>query len=278
MSTSRSHVIIGNGIAGVTAAEILRREDPACAITIIADDPFPAYYRPALKDFLGGRLPAEKLWARPATFYQQQHIRFIAARVTGIQPSQHSIQLHNGKTVRYQTLLLANGARSRTLSCPGLDLAGVSTLRTVADYQEILRSLEHVNRVVVSGSGTLALESAETLRHAGYQITHLLRGKFLWSEVLDAVASDMVLQEERRDGIDARTEEEIAQIVGKNGQVSGVVTTQGKHIPCELVLIAIGIDPLIDFISQSGIACGRGVKVDSQLLHRQNQARYLCSR
>src|SRR5258708_29438921 len=73
----------------------------------------------------------------------------------------------------------------------------------------------------------------------------------------------MVLQEERRDGIDVRTEEEIAEIVGKNGQVVGVITSRGERIPCEMVLIAIGIEPLIDFIRASGIVCGRGVKVDN---------------
>lgn len=264
-SISQSFVIIGNGIAGITAAEVLRAEDPTCAITIVADDPFPAYYRPALKDFLGGRLPEEKLWARPATFYQQHQIRFIPARVTDIYPSQHMIQLHDGQTIRYHKLLLANGARSHTLSCPGLNLAGVSTLRTVADYQEVLRRLGSARRVVVSGSGTLALESAEALRHMGLQVTHLLRGKHLWSEVLDPVASEMVLREEQRDGVDVCIEEEITQIVGKNGQVSGVITTRGKHISCELVLIAIGIEPLVDFIRKSGIACERGVKVDSQM-------------
>ncbi|TMD47036.1 MAG: NAD(P)/FAD-dependent oxidoreductase [Chloroflexi bacterium] len=263
MGQQQSFVIIGNGITGVTAAEILRAEDAACSITIVADDPFPAYYRPALKDYLGGRLPEEKLWARPATFYQEQHIPFLPGRIVGINASQSFAQLQNGKRIGYDSLLLANGARPRSLSCPGLNLAGVSTLRTVADYQEILRRLEHVNRMVVCGSGTLALESAETLRHRGYQVTHLLRGNTLWSEVLDPVASDMVLQEERRDGIDVRTGEEISEIVGKNGQVSSVITTRGERIPCELALIAIGIEPLIDFIRASGIACGRGVKVDN---------------
>jgi len=263
MGTQQTYIIVGNGISGVTAAEILRAEDTTCAITIIADDPFPAYYRPALKDFLGGRLPEERLWARPATFYQDQGIRFIPGRVVGINIMQHFVQLHNGKNIGYSKLLLANGARPRALSCPGLNLAGVSTLRTVADYQEILRRLSNVNRVLVCGSGTLALESAETLRHRNYQVTHLIRGNTLWSEVLDPIASDLVLQEERRDGIDVRTGEEIAQIVGKHGQVSGVITTHGEHISCEMVLIAIGIEPEIDFIRASGIACGRGVKVDN---------------
>lgn len=262
-SKQRSYVVIGNGIAGITAAEILRSEDATSSISIVADDPFPAYYRPALKDFLGGRLPEEKLWARPTTFYQDQRIRFIPGRVVGIRPAQHLIHLQNSKTLPYQQLLLANGARPRTLSCPGLDLQGVFTLRTLADYQAILQHLEHVRRVVVCGSGTLALESAETLHHCGYQVTHLLRGNRLWSEILDPVASDMVLQEEQRDGIDVRTSEFVAKIVGKRGKVQGVITTGGTHLPCELVLIAIGIEPMLDFIRVSGIACGRGVKVDS---------------
>src|SRR5216684_2919490 len=263
MGTQQSYVIIGNGITGVTAAEILRAGDPSSSITIVADDPLPAYYRPALKDFLGGRLPEEKLWARPATFYQEQRIRFIPGRVVGINTQQRFLQLQNGKRISYSQLLLANGARPRALSCPGLNLAGISTLRTVADYQEILRRLADVNRVVVCGSGTLALESAETLRNRDYQVTHLIRGNTLWSEVLDLVSSDMVLQEERRDGIDVRTGEEIAEIIGQNGQVSGVITTHGEDIPCEMVLIAIGIEPVIDFIRAGGITCGRGVKVDN---------------
>jgi NADPH-dependent 2,4-dienoyl-CoA reductase/sulfur reductase-like enzyme/pSer/pThr/pTyr-binding forkhead associated (FHA) protein/Fe-S-cluster-containing hydrogenase component 2/CRP-like cAMP-binding protein len=263
MSTQQSYVVIGNGITGITAAEILRAEDPSCAITIIADDPLPVYYRPALKDYLSGRLPEEKLWARPATFYQEQRIRFIPASVIGINVTQHSVLLHTGKSVRYSKLLLATGARPATLSCPGLNLAGVSTLRTVTDYQQIVQDLHNVKRIVICGSGTLAIESAEILQNRGYQITHLIRGTTLWSEVLDPVASDMVLQEERRADVDVRIQEEIAEIVGKNGRVSHVVTKQGKHIPCEMLLIAIGIEPVTDFMRACGIACGRGVQVNN---------------
>jgi NADPH-dependent 2,4-dienoyl-CoA reductase/sulfur reductase-like enzyme/pSer/pThr/pTyr-binding forkhead associated (FHA) protein len=263
-----TYVIVGNGIAGVTAAEILRTEDAAAHITVIADDPFPVYYRPALKDYLAGRVREDRLWARPTSFYQDHRIRFLPERVVDIRPEQHVIQLQNGRQVGYGRLLLANGARASTLTCPGVHLVGVTTLRTVADYQAVLSRLSVVRRVVVSGSGTLALETIETLRHRGYAVTHLLRRRTLWSEILDPIASDLVLQQERRDGVDVRLEEEIAEIVGEplqggqGGQVSGVVTTRGEHIPCEMVLIAIGIDPIIDFIRQSGIACGRGVRVD----------------
>lgn len=257
-----SYLIVGNGIAGATAAEVLRSADRNSTISIIADDPSPVYYRPALKDFLGGHIPRKKVWARPNTFYQKHHIRFIPGRAAIISPHEHFIQLQNGEQHRYDKLLLANGARPRQLDCPGANLAGVSTLRTVADYQEILRRLPTASRIVICGSGTLALESAEMLRSLGYQVTHLLRKQTVWSEVLDHTASDMVLQEERRAGIDVRIGETVAEIVGKQGQVTKVITTRGNHIPCDLLLVAIGITPNIDFIEASGISCRRGVKVD----------------
>src|SRR5579864_347253 len=88
MPGNSSYLIIGNGIAGVTAAEILRSEDSAAGITVVADDPFPVYYRPALKDYLAGRVHEDKLWARPRGFYEQHNIRFLRERVTGIQAGQ----------------------------------------------------------------------------------------------------------------------------------------------------------------------------------------------
>ena len=138
-------------------------------------------------------------------------------------------------------------------------------MRTVADYQKVLQRLNSVRRVVVVGGGTLALESIETLRHRGFQVTHLLHRRALWSDVLDATASDLVLQQEKHDGVDIRYEQEVLEIVGRNGQVSGVITTTGAHIPCEMVLLGIGIEPNIDFVQSAGIACGRGVKVDAAM-------------
>jgi NADPH-dependent 2,4-dienoyl-CoA reductase/sulfur reductase-like enzyme len=262
MAEQLSYVIVGNGIAGVTAAETLRAEDSSVDITVIADNPFPVYNRPALKDFLAGRVAEDTLWMRPKSFYQDQHIRFLVERVVGIQAGQHSILLQSGRQVGYHRLLLATGARARRLACPGANLAGVCTLRTVADYHGALNRLSHARRIVVSGSGPLALETVEILNHRGYQVTHLLRHRTLWSEVLDKTASDIVLQQERQEGVDVHIEEEIAEIAGRNGQVAGIVTTRGAHIPCEMVVVAIGIEPVIDSIKGSGIARGRGVKVD----------------
>ncbi len=260
-----SYLIIGNGITGVTAAEVLRSADPTCKLTIIADEPFPVYYRPALKDYLAGRVVEDKLWARPVTFYRQQGVRFVPGRVVGIDRVRQFVYLQDGQQKRYDKLLLANGARPRQLNCPGLQLAGVSTLRNIDDYQRLRQRLSSARRIVVCGSGTLALETAETLSHQGYEVTHLLRQRTIWSEILDTTASDLVLQEERRMGIDVHLEEEIVEITGKDGQVTGISTTRGARIPCEIVIIAIGIEPLTTFARASGIACGRGIMVDAAM-------------
>ncbi len=257
-----SFVIIGNGIAGVTAAETLRAENPDAEVTIIANDTTPVYYRPALKDYLAGRVSEERVWARPNNFYQQQRIGCIAASVAGIDVSHHRVLLQDGSSIAYGRLLLASGAYPRALSCPGSNLGGIVTLRTLSNYQSVVGRLPSVERVVVVGSGTLALETVEMLRQRGLHVSHIMRHRTLWSEVLDATASDIVLQQEQHDSVDIHLNAGVVNFSGSQGQVTGVVTASEAHIPCELVLIAIGIEPNIDFIKRSGIACGLGVKVD----------------
>ena len=153
MMGQQSFLIVGNGIAGVTAAEILRTEDSAAEITVVADDPFPVYYRPALKDYLGGKLREDKLWARLISFYQDHRIRFLNDRVVGLEIEPHRVLLRGGQALDYTRLLLAHSARASTLTCPGLDLVGVTTLRTVADYQRVLSRLNNVRCVVITENG-----------------------------------------------------------------------------------------------------------------------------
>lgn len=262
--SAATYVIIGNGIAGITAAETLRAEDNAANIVVVSDDPAPVYYRPALKDYLAGRVSENKLPARSEHFYREQRINFVCERVIAIQPDQRLLRFQSGRQGKYTRLLLASGAQPATLRCPGINLPGVTTLRTLDDYRMVQERLLTARHIVVAGSGTLALETVETLRHRGYSVSHLLRRRTLWSEVLDATASDLVLQQERRDGVDVRLEEEIAQITGTQ-QVEGVMTTKGEYIACDLVIIAIGIVPAIDFARTCGIACSRGVYVDETL-------------
>lgn len=265
MTERCSYTIIGNGIAGITAAETLRNEDASAPITVIADHPLPVYTRPALKDYLAGRVSEEDLYARRRSFYADHNIHFVFDRAAGIAVNAHVVHLRSGRRLSYERLLLATGARARRLTCSGSDLAGVIALRTIADFRAAIQQLDSVRRVVVAGSGPVALETVEILHQRGLQVTHLLRGRCAWPKVLDMTASNLLLQQERNGGVDVRVEEEIVEIAGKQGHVVGVVTNNGTRIPCDLLITAIGAEPAIDFISDSGIACARGVKVDQAM-------------
>lgn len=265
MTGSLPYLILGNGIAGITAAETLRAEHPEADITLLTDEPYRAYYRPALKDYLAGHVQEALLWARPASSYQDLRLHVVMGHVTTIVPEQHLVVLHTGQRIPYSRLLLATGAPATHLTCPGAHLSGVLPLHTLADYQELLHRLPSVKRILICGGGTLALETAEILHTRGHAVTHLIRRRTLWSEVLDTTTSDLVLQQERRSGVEVHVEEEIAEVIGKDGQVTGVVTRTGKHFSCDVLIAAIGITPRLDFLQQCGIACGLGVRVNAHM-------------
>jgi NADPH-dependent 2,4-dienoyl-CoA reductase/sulfur reductase-like enzyme len=262
MAERLSYVIVGNGIAGVTAAETVRQEQPSAEITIIAETPTPACHRPSLKDYLAGRVEEDVLFARRPSFYADKGLRFLLDRVVDIDVGRHQLALRRGQSIGYDRLLLATGARARRLTCPGSDLAGVLTLRSVTDYQVALRFLEIARRVVVYGGGPLALETVDTLRQGGLRVTHLLRRRKLWADMLDRTASELILHQEQEAGVEVRVEDEIAEIIGKSGRVQGIITRNGARIPCDLLIVAIGSEPVIDCIKASGIVCERGVTVD----------------
>ncbi|HKV59716.1 MAG TPA: FAD-dependent oxidoreductase [Ktedonobacteraceae bacterium] len=262
MAEPLSYVIVGNGIAGVTAAETVRQEQPAAEITIVAETPTPACYRPALKDYLAGRVSEEALFARRPGFYADKGLRFLLDRVVAIDAAQHQLVLRRGQSIGYDRLLLATGGRARRLTCPGNDLAGVLTLRSITDYQAAMRFLKIARRVVVYGGGPLALETVETLRQRGMPVTHLLRRRQLWADTLDRTASELILHQEREAGVEVRVEDEISEIIGRQGRIMGIITRNGARIPCDLLITAIGSEPVIDFIQSSSIACERGITVD----------------
>jgi len=259
------YLIIGNGIAGITAAEVLHREDPTASIAILSEDIRPTYYRPALKDYLRGTLSEEKLFMHSDAFYQERQIELQQGCVVRIKPAQHRVVLDNGSEIGYQKLLLACGAHPTRLTCAGNELEGVATLYSIDDYQSILRRLEKVRHAVVYGSDPLAIDTVEALRKRKITVTHILPSSLLWPDMLDATASDLILQRERRDGVNVRLEEDIVEIKGRRGRVTGVELARSTPISCELVIVANGFEANCEWIRQSGIACGKGVRVNARM-------------
>ena len=269
MSRTR-YVILGDGAAGITAAQGLRADDPQGEIKIVSDDPHPAYYRAALTNYLLGELRDEQIWAVPPTFFADVAAERILARVTTVDPQRAHVWLENGTPLPYDRLLIATGARARPAPFPGAQLAGVATLRTLRDTRWMmdLIKLHGLKRAVVIGGGPLALEWALAMRERGVQITILVRERGLMPGALDEVASDLLLARLRQGGIDLRVSEEVhSALPGERGGVGAVLTKSGETIPCELVAVGIGVMCNTELLQGTGITLGRrnGVAVDDHL-------------
>jgi NADPH-dependent 2,4-dienoyl-CoA reductase/sulfur reductase-like enzyme/pSer/pThr/pTyr-binding forkhead associated (FHA) protein len=268
--TGRRYAIVGDGAAGMTAAQTLRRLDAAASITVVSDDPNPTYFRAALTNYLLGELRDEQIWAIPPTLYRELRIARVFGRVASIDTAASRLTLTSGAALPYEALLIASGARARPPSFAGADLAGVMTLRTLRDARAILDAiaLGGLKRAVVIGGGPLALEWAHAMHERGVAVTILIRDGRLMAGAIDAAASDLVLARLRMGGLEVVAGDEVeSAIAGPSFAVASVVTRSGRSIPCELVAVAIGVVCNTELCAGSGVALGRrgGVTVSDRL-------------
>src|SRR5437870_1404365 len=137
----RRYAIVGDGAAGMTAAQALRRLDPPSSITVVSDDPHPTYFRAALTNYLLGELRDEQIWAVPPSLYRELRVERVFARVASVDTAASQLRLTSGAALPYEALLVASGARARPAPFEGAELAGVLTLRTLADARAVMEAL-----------------------------------------------------------------------------------------------------------------------------------------
>ena len=262
-------VVVGNGIAGLTAAMEVRRYAPDASILVVTEQNHPTINTPALKQFGAGRLNVEQLLAYAAGTECELGIGVVNLRAEHLDVHGRVVRLASGQTIRYRRLLLATGARPTGLppSCPGRDFDGVQVLHTLHDYQNLRRRLRDINAAVVIGGGYHAAETAMLLRHRRVKVTWLIRGRGLVPDQLDPSSSDLLVRHIQRMGVDVRLETEVAGIVGRIGAVAGVVTTANEFIPCQLVVSCTGTRPDVDLAQGTGLALHlrHGLRVNDRL-------------
>jgi NAD(P)H-nitrite reductase large subunit len=267
-------VIIGNGIAGLTAAIEARRLAPARSIVIISDQCHPTIHTPALKQYTVGKLEREQLLAYPAGTERARNIQLVHARVEAIDASNKCIHLSYGGGIGYDALLIATGSMANGLPAhlPGRDFDGVLTLHCLHHYLDLRRRLYQageVDEAVVIGAGVHAVETVASLLQMGIQTHWLLRGETCLSHVLDTRASERVLQHMRRAGARVYTETEVPGIAGHVGAVVGVITNQHQFLPCQLVLVCTGSTPATLLAQRCSVPMlyeqARGIFVNNQL-------------
>lgn len=259
------YVIIGDGPAGISAAQGIRWGDAEATITVLSADPSPYYYRAALTNYLLGQLRDDELWGVPPDFYARHRIGRYYGQVVGIDGARNVVALDSGREIPYDALLIASGASPTTLPVPGAALPGVMTFRTLQDARRIVDLLPDLRQAVIVGGGTLGLEWTQGLRHKGIEVTYLLRERHFMARLLDADASELVLQRLRASGVNLVLHDEVAAVEESQGWAAQVHTKAGRRIPCQLVGTAIGVRPNIAFLGGSGLELDQGVVVDAEL-------------
>ena len=259
------HVIIGNGIAGVSGAEAIRMLDPAAEITMIGDETVPPYSRPMISHVLDGSQPHNKLRIRSDHFYDDLNITpRLGQRARGIDVANRQIDLSDGTRVDFDRLLIAAGADPRPLKAEGLDLKNIFYMRTQDHVKRQVAALGGAHRAVVLGGGLVGFKAAYGLLKRGLAVTMLITSGYPLSMQVDPTAGGMILDELVRHGLTVEVGVNVCAFEG-NDAVQAAVTDAGTRLPCDVVIIGKGVLPARTFIPRDPIEVDLGVVVDEQL-------------
>jgi NAD(P)H-nitrite reductase large subunit len=259
------YLIIGAGAAGISAAEGIRTQDLFSEITLICEESAGYYSRPGLAYYLTGEISEDSLFPFQKDYFDKLRVQQIYTQARQIIPHERRVVLHDGHSLPYTKLLIATGARATMSKVPGLELDGVVKMDSIADVKRILKHAQRRRTAVIVGGGITALELVEGFRARGLTVHYFLRGDRYWSNVLDETESKIVEHRLKDEGIQVHYQTELAEILGNRGKVIAVQTTDGKRIKCDIVGIAIGIQPKKGIAEEAGLKTERGISVDECL-------------
>lgn len=261
-------VIVGNGIAGITAARHIRKRSDK-QILIISDEADYFFSRTALMYVYMGHMRWKDIKPYEDWFWSKNDLHLKRGRVTSINTTDKKLELAGGEQLPFDKLVLATGSETSTYGWPGLDLDGVLGLVKKQDLEKLEQwapNKEVCSRAVIVGGGLIGVELAEMLRTRDIDVTFLVREKGFWTNVLPDSEGELISQHIKSHGVDLRHEEELDSILGdENGHVRAVTTKSGEEIKCQLVGITTGVRPAITWLKGSGIETDRGILVDRTL-------------
>lgn len=262
-------VIIGNGISGVTAARHIRKLSDK-RITIISAETDYFFSRTALMYVYMGHMRFEHTQPYENWFWKKNRIELKKGFVKEVKDASKELVFASGETMKYDKLIIATGSKPNKFGWPGQDLKGVMGMYHKQDLENLEKyapNKEVCNSAVIVGGGLIGIELAEMLRSRDIPVTFLVREQSFWNGVLPAGESEMINQHIKEHHIDLRLGVNLQEIkADENGRVKSIIIKEtGEEIPCTVVGLTAGVTPNIDFLKDSNIELGRGVKVNRQL-------------
>lgn len=259
-------VIIGAGQAGLALAAKLRALGHQSPITMIGAEPAPPYQRPPLsKAYLLGKLAAERLWLRPAAFYAENRIELITGcAVTALDPAARVVTLADGRRIAAAQIALCTGADPiRLPAAIGGELAGVHTMRSLADAEALAPEIKPGARVLIVGGGYVGLEAAAVAAARGMAVTLVEQAPRILARVAGAETAASLRALHRGHGVALREGTGLARLIGAGGRVTGAELSDGTTLPVDLVITGIGVRPATALAAAAGLACENGIRVDA---------------
>ncbi len=262
----RRYVIVGNGFAGTTCAEQLRKLDPACSIVMFADEPYTLYNRIALPPLLRKQVAQAKVIMRDLAWHEKHAIELhLSTRVDKID-AQGRVAYANGLGYPYDALLVATGGRPNKADVPGASGAhNVLNFQYMDETLELSRQLETAKSAVAVGGSFIAYELAEAFAARGVETHWLVRGPRFLRRLLDEIAGEMIDDAAREDKVHVHYEEEVREYVRSNGAVTKIVTKSGTEIAADLVGIGLGLTMNVEVVAGTGVKTKTGIVCDDRL-------------
>ena len=258
-------IIIGAGIAAVSAVKAIRQHSKDIEITVYGDEEYFPYKRIRLTKDLSYGLQPENLLIQKESWYQENHVRFHkGTRVTGLDPAVRRIFLSDGTADEYSSLLLANGARNNVLPIKGIDKKGVYSLRRLEDAFDILEQAKRSHRILIIGGGVLGLEIAWSLKQLQKEVVVVEALPRLMPKQLDEPASKVLQDIVYSCGVAVHTGTQTMEITGDDS-VTGFITDSNLKEHCDMVIHSTGIRSNIELVKDTGIRTHRGILVNERM-------------
>jgi NADPH-dependent 2,4-dienoyl-CoA reductase/sulfur reductase-like enzyme len=260
------YVIIGASAAGLAAAETLRQWDPLVSITLISDEPHPPYSRPLLTYLLSREVGLEQVWLKGPDYFQEWGFAArLGERVVRVAAAEREVRLQSGQDLPYDRLLIASGASPRLPGIPGEDLPGVFTLRTLGDWRRLDAGLPEGGQVAVVGAGPVGVKAAEAFVQRGCRVALVEMESQVLPRLVDAQAAALLGEELKKWSIHVYGNAKPVGIVGDKGRVRALALEDGRELPVQAVLFAIGVTPNTAFLTDPVLAAAGGIVVNARM-------------
>ncbi len=258
-------VIIGNGIAGITAARYIRKRSDH-AITVISAESRYFFSRTALMYVYMGHMRFDDIKPYEDWFWEKNRIDLVQAYVEKINADKKTILLSTGNEMLFDRLIIATGSIPNKFGWPGQDLRGVQGLYSLQDLENMEIYSRDLKRAAIVGGGLIGIEMAEMFLSRNIPVTMLVRERYYWDNVLPEEEARMVTRHIEAHHIDLRLETELRSILGdENGRVAAIESSRDETLECQFVGLTPGVHPNIEIIRSTPIEYKRGILVDEYL-------------